>query len=265
MPTIHPTAILEGDVNLADDVTIGPYCVLTGAITLGARVQLMRHVNIQGPATIGAGTILYPGVAIGFEPQDYKFAPGSESAGVTIGENCLIRENATVHSASNTDTPTRIGNKVFMMVYSHVGHDALVGNDVILVNNTALGGHSIAQDNVIFSGGAMIHQFCRAGRLSMLSGMSSLTVDLPPFCTTLGRNELVGLNLVGLRRNGFSKEEIGAVREAYVKVLRRNLPKSEILVELASRGKDSPAVQEMHDFIAESKKPICQTGRIKGG
>jgi UDP-N-acetylglucosamine acyltransferase len=261
MPTIHPTAILEGDINLADDVIIGPFCFLSGAITLGAGVQLMQQVNIQGPATIGARTILYPGAAIGYEPQDYKFAPGSESAGVTIGEDCLIREHASVHSASNNETPTRIGNHVFLMVNAHVGHDAQVGNDAILVNNTALGGHSYVGEKAICSGGVMIHQFCRAGRLSMLSGGSSLTVDLPPFCTTLGRNELVGLNLVGLRRNGFAKEEIGAIREAFVHVLRKNLPKSEILSELANRGENSPGVQEMHDFIAESKKPICQVGR----
>lgn len=261
MPTIHPTAILEGEINLADDVTIGPHCILQGNITIGAGTNLISNVCINGNVTIGERTNLYPNAAIGFEPQDYKFAPGSPTAGVVIGDDCLIREHATVHAASNNETPTRVGNKCFLMVNSHVGHDTQVGNSVILVNNTALAGHCIVEDNATLSGGVLVHQHCRIGRLTMCSGGSTATVDIPPFCMLVERNELVSLNIVGLRRSGMHKDEINALKDTFVSVLKKNLPKTELIDALAERGKSSPAVQEMHDFVVAAKKPICQVGR----
>lgn len=263
MPEIHPTAILEGDIDLAEDVTIGPYCILQGNIKLGQGVQILAHACIHGNVTIGDRTVIYPKAAIGFEPQDYKFAPGSPTAGVVIGNDCIIREHGTIHAASNTENPTRIGNNVFIMVNSHVGHDTQVGNGVILVNNTALAGHCIIHEKATLSGGVLVHQNCRAGRLTMISGGSSLTVDLPPFCTMLARNEMVGLNLVGLRRSGMPANEINALREAFVNVIKKNLPKAEVIEALAKRSENSDAVREMHDFIVEAKKPICQVGRAR--
>lgn len=261
MPEIHPTAILEGEVNLADDVKIGPYCIIKGPVTLGPGVQLLEHVSINGPTTIGAGTIVYPRAALGYEPQDYKFAPGAPTAGVVIGENCIIREHATVHAASNDHTPTRIGNEVFMMINSHIGHDAVVGNNVILVNNSCLAGHTQVHDRVTFSAGALLHQNCRIGTLCILSGGASITTDLPPFMMALERNQIVGLNLVGLRRNGFSKVEINALRDLYSKVLRNNPPRQELLEILAERMADSEAFRTLHTFIAEAKRPLATVSR----
>ena len=260
MPNVHPSAILEGDIDLADDAQIGPFCVLTGRVTLGPGVRLLAHVNISGPASIGAGTIVYPNASLGLEPQDYKFKPGAVTAGVTVGENCLIREHATVHAASKNDRPTVIGNRVFLMVNSHVGHDAIVRDDAILVNNVALAGHTEVHERAILSGGTVLHQNGRVGRLAMCSGGSVLTNDVPPFCMSAQRNMLVGLNLIGMRRSGMARDEIDAVRRAYRELLRRNPPRDELLGELERRGENSPAVHHMYEFVRDTKRSITPVG-----
>jgi len=261
MSTIHPTAILSGEINLADDVEIGPFCVLSGDITLGAGVRLLQQVNLQGPLTIGEGTVVYPGASLGFEPQDYKFAPGSETAGVTIGSNCIIRELVTVHAATNLQTPTRIGDGVFMMVGTHAGHDSVVGNNVIMVNGASLAGHTQIFDKAILSGSTMVHQFCRIGRMVMCSGGTIVLGDIPPFCMVAGRNQIVGLNLVGLRRSGMAQEEINEIKDIFRTVLRKNPPRNELIEILAERGKHSQGAQEMHDFVINTKRPLATTIR----
>ena len=260
MPSIHPTATVDDRAVLADDAEIGPYCIVSGAVTLGPGVRLLARVSLQGPLTIGAGTVVYPNASLGFEPQDYKFKPGSPTAGVVIGAGCLIREHATVHAATNREKPTRIGDRVFLMVNSHVGHDAEVRDDAILVNNVALGGHAEVHERAIVSGGCVLHQFGRVGRLAMCSGGSVMTNDVPPFCMAAQRNMLVGLNLVGMRRSGMPRAEIDAVRSAYREVLRRNPPRAELLAKLAERGRESPSVMLMHDFVASTKRSITPVG-----
>lgn len=257
---MHPTAIVEDSVVMGDGVEIGPFCVVHGAVKLGDGVRLISNVSMQGPVEIGTGTILYPGAAIGFEPQDYKFKPGTPTAGVVIGENTIIREHVTVHAASNDHTPTRVGSRTMMMVGSHAGHDVTVGDDVVIVNASMLGGHSIVQDRVTMSGSVLVHQFCRVGRQAMCGGGSVLTGDLPPYCMCAGRNMVVGLNMVGMRRSGMSKDEIEAVRLAYKKVLRHNPPLSEMRAQLDELGVNSVAVKQIADFISEAKRPIVPVG-----
>lgn len=260
MPTVHPTATVDERAQLGKGVEIGPYCIVTGEVTLGAGVRLLARVSLQGPLTIGAGTVVYPNACIGFEPQDYKFKPGAPTAGVTIGENCLVREGATVHAASKLDKPTRVGNSVFLMVNAHVGHDSLVGDHAIMVNNTALAGHTELHERAIMSGGCAMHQFGRIGRLAMCSGGSILTNDVPPFCMTAQRNMLVGLNLVGMRRSGMPRGEIDAVRKAYREVFRMNPPRAELLGQLEERGRNSPSVRLMYEFVLGTKRSITPVG-----
>lgn len=260
MPIVHPTATVDERAQIAEGVEIGPYCSVVGEVTLGPGVRLLARVSLQGPMTIGAGTVVYPNACLGFEPQDYKFKPGAATAGVTIGENCLIREHATVHAASKADKPTRIGNHVFLMVNAHVGHDSEVRDHAIMVNNTALAGHTELHERAIMSGGAVLHQFGRIGRLAMCSGGSVLTNDVPPFCMSAQRNMLVGLNLVGMRRSGMPREEIDAVRRAYREVFRLNPPRAELLEQLRERGEQSPAVRHMYDFVAATKRSITPVG-----
>ena len=260
MTNIHSTAVVSEEVELGEGVEIGPFCMVTGKVKLGDGVKLLSRVSIQGPVEIGARTVVYPNASVGFEPQDYKFAPGSPTAGVVVGEDSILRESVTVHSASNDHTPTRIGNRVMMMVYSHAGHDATVGDDVIMVNATHLAGHSVVEDRVILAAGSMIHQFGRVGRQAMTSGCTVLTGDLPPFCLAVGRNSVVGLNLVGMRRSGMSGDEINAVRYAFKTVLRKNPPMPVMKQMLAELGSRSAAVQLIADFIEHAKRPIVPVG-----
>lgn len=260
MPNIHPTATVDEAAILADDVEVGPYTIVSGPVTMGPGVRLLARVSIQGPVTIGAGTVIYPNACIGFEPQDYKFKPGMETAGVVIGEGCLIREHATVHASTKPDRPTRLGDRVFMMVNTHVGHDAEVRDDAILVNNTCLAGHCEVHERAILSGACLLHQFGRIGRLAMCSGGAIMANDVPPFCMSAQRNMLVGLNLVGMRRSGMPREEIDAVRRAYREVLRRNPPRQEMLAQLRERGEQSPAVMQMYEFVRDSTRRITPVG-----
>ncbi|MBS0198600.1 MAG: acyl-ACP--UDP-N-acetylglucosamine O-acyltransferase [Planctomycetes bacterium] len=256
--SIHPTAFVSKECELGDGVEIGPFCVLAGRVQLGAGVRLVASVHITGPARIGAGTTLYPGVCIGFPPQDYKFKLGDVTAGVTIGENCLLREHVTVHAATKTDTPTQIGNNVMMMATSHAGHDARVGNNVILANSCLLAGHSLVQDSAILSGNSAVHQFTRIGRMAFISGLCGTSCDVPPFCVLGSRNVIHTVNLVGLRRSGVPRDEVTAVRNAFWHVLRKTLTKPDMIAQLEARGKHSPLVAEMARFVAEAKRPIAR-------
>lgn len=256
MSFIHPTATISPEAQLADNVHIGPYCVVIGPVRLDSGVRLIGNNYINGPTTIGQNTILYPFACIGFEPQDYKFAPGAKTAGVVIGKDCLIREHATVHAASNDHTPTRVGDKVFLMVNSHVAHDAKVGNNVVFVNGAGVAGHGEVGDNVTLGGNAVIHQFCRIGRLVMMSGDCAVSLDVPPFCMVNERNRIGGLNQVGLRRNGFSREHITELRRAFRDVLRRPMPREQAIAVLRERGAACPPVMELAEFVATSKRGI---------
>ena len=256
MPKIHPTAVVSPECELADDAVVGPYCSLSGAVKLGAGVRLLGNNYINGPVTIGAGTLVYPFACIGFEPQDYKFTLGMKSAGVVIGEGCLIREHATVHAASNDHTPTRLGNRVFMMVNTHVAHDCTIGNNVVFVNGAGIAGHGVIGDNVTLGGNAVIHQFCRIGRLVMMSGDCAVSMDVPPFCTVSERNRIGSLNLVGLRRAGFPRDHISELSRAFREVLRDPMPRADVIAELARRGETCPPLAEMAAFVAASKRGI---------
>lgn len=254
---IHPTAIVSPAAKLGKNVKIGPGCIIRGDVTLGDDVELIANVFIEGPATVGARTLLFPGACLGFPPQDYKFKIGMPTAGVAIGEDCLIREHVTVHAASKLDHPTRVGNKCFLMVSSHLGHDTVVGNNVVMVNNVLLAGHVTVQDNVTMGGSAAVHQFCRVGRLAMVSGLSAVSLDVPPFCIMVERNQLVGLNAVGLRRNGVPREDITLLRKAFRVALATRLPRQEMLDVLEPMSKVSVFVAELREFIVGTKRGIA--------
>ena len=254
---IHPTAVVSPNATLAEGVTIGPYCVIEGEVTLAEGVHLVSHVQLQGPLTIGAGTQVWPFACLGLPPQDYKFGPDSVTAGVRIGQGCIIREHATVHAATNDHTPTTIGDRVFMMGMSHVGHDGNVGDDVILVNYTGLAGHVTIGPKATLSGQCAVHQFCRIGRLAFMSAGTAVSADVPPFCVVNERQRMGGVNLVGMRRSGMARDEITAVREAFRKCFRTTLPKDELIGTLDELGTRSPAVAEMAEFVRTAKRPIC--------
>jgi len=257
MPLIHPTATVSKEAELAEDVQIGPFCVLIGKVRLGRGVRLIGNNYINGPTTIGDGTILWPFACFGFEPQDFKFGPGAQTAGVVIGSNCMIREHATVHAATSADKPTVVGDKCFLMVNTHVAHDARIGNNVVFVNGAGIAGHGEIGDNVTLGGNAVIHQFCRIGRLVMMSGDCAVSLDVPPFCMVNERNRIGGLNQVGLRRAGVAREHITELRRAFRDVLRTPMPRKEAIAILRERGATCPPVMELADFFESSKRGIC--------
>ncbi len=253
---IHPSSHVDPDAQLGEGVIIGPRCYVGAGVRLGDGVRLINSVHIEGPTTIGENTILYPFVVIGMPGQDFKFAPGDPTPGVNIGSGCVLREHVTVHAATKDDRPTTIGDRCYLMVASHVGHDSLVGNDVILVNSALLAGHTEVGDKAILSGNTALHQFCRVGKLAIISGGVATAMDVPPFCLCDQINATNGLNLVGLRRNGVPKDSIDALRYAFRTVISKSLPRTEALEKLEALGVSDPYVQELADFIAGSKRGI---------
>lgn len=257
--TIHPTAIIDPQAELAPGVEIGPNCTIRGDVKLGRGVVLMANVFLQGPLRVGEGTVMYPNVCVGFPPQDFKFKPGMASAGVIIGSHCVLREGMTIHQASKAPGaghPTTVGDRCFLMVQSHVAHDARVGNDVVMCNGALVAGHAEVGDKVTISGNVAIHQFVRVGRLVMFSGVTAVSRDVPPFCMVTERNAMIGLNTVGLRRNGVPREEITLLRRAFREAFRTKLVRQEQLAILQALGARSPFVQEMAEFCAASKRGL---------
>lgn len=254
---IHPTAIVDPGCEFGDGVEIGPYCVLSGRVTLGAGVRLVSHVMLQGPVKIGDRTTIYPYACIGFPPQDLKFKLGDVTAGVVIGQDGMLREHVTIHASTKPDIPTTVGDRAFLMVNTHFGHDVRVGNDVTIVNNCMLAGHVQLGDRVLMGGGAGIAQLVRIGMLSFLGGNTGMTLDVAPFSICALRNTMTGVNVVGMRRAGYARTEIDGVRKAYAQCFVERLPKPEMIVRLREMGATCPAVQTMADFVASSTRGIC--------
>lgn len=255
-PIVHPSAVLQGEIELAPGVVVGPHCVLTGRIKLGENVRLISHVCMQGPVEVGAGTRIHPFASIGFTPQDVKWKDEHVTAGVRIGRDTQIRENVTLHAASKPDVPTSVGDRCFLMVGCHLGHDAKCGNDVVLVNNVLLAGHSEVGDKATLGGAAAVHQFTRVGRMAFISGMTAVAMDVPPFCLSAERNRVHGINLVGLRRNGVARDQVTLVRKAFRKAFRPTLPRKEMIAVLEEIGRESPLVLEMAEFVKAAKRSV---------
>jgi len=253
---IHPSAHVDPDAHLAEGVVIGPRCYVGPGVRLGQKVRLINSVHIEGPATIGQGTLIYPYAVIGMPGQDFKFAPGDPTPGVVIGSGCVLREHVTVHAATKEEQPTTVGDRCYLMVTSHVGHDSVVGNDVILVNSALLAGHVTVGDQAILSGNTAVHQFCRVGRLAIISGGVATTMDVPPFCLCDQINATTGLNLVGMRRAGLPKESIDAIRYAFRTVISKSLPRKEAVERLQELGKSDPCVAEMAEFVSHSTRGV---------
>jgi len=255
-PHVHPTAILEGDVQLADDVAIGPGCVLNGPITIGAGTRLLGHAYLQGPLTLGERNTIYPFVTLGFPPQDLKWDPQTPGAGLRIGCGNTFRESVTIHRATSHETPTIIGDNNYWMVNAHAGHDCRIGSGCIFANGTLLAGFVRVDDRAITGGNVTVHQFCRVGRGTMLSGTMGMSMDLPPFFMLTASNVAGALNLVGMRRSGMERVAIDAARWVHRTLYRQGLSHPNALEALRERA-DEPIVCEYIDFIESSKRGIC--------
>lgn len=263
MPDIHPTAIVPPSARLADDVAIGPNCILEGDITLGPGTRLIANVHLQGPLTVGARNLFYPFACIGFAPQHRRFDPRTPGAGTVVGDDNNFRESVTVHR-SFTEHPTRIGDRNYFMVSSHVGHDCVIGNDCNFANSALLAGHVTVGDGVTMGGIAGIHQFARIGRLAMLGGGAGLGQDLPPFCVAILDRAVSSLNLIALRRAGL-REHITPLKRAFdIFFLGRHANATAVELIEKELGHD-PLCREFADFISTSKRGVTPYGGSRGG
>ena len=215
MTKIHDTAIISSSVKVGKDVTIGPFCNIYGDVTIGDKVTLLSHISVTGRTTIGEGTKIWPFSVIGSEPQDLKY--DDENSALVIGSNNKIREHVTMHSGTKEGGMiTEIGDNNLFMVGAHIAHDCKVGNNCVFANNATLAGHVEVGDWAILGGLSAVHQWSRVGCHSFIGGLAAVTRDLLPFGMAVGnRANLEGVNLVGMRRRNFSKNEIEEVKRAY--------------------------------------------------
>lgn len=267
MPQIHATAIVSPEAQLAEDVVLGAYAIIDGPVTLGAGCRVEAHCRLIGPLVAGVGNRFHSTCVIGDDPQHLGY-DGSPTR-VEIGDHNIFRESVTVHRGMPTNQPpgtgkTVIGHHNFFMACSHVAHDCIVGNHCVFANSAVIGGHSEINDRAFLSGNTAVHQFCRVGQAAMLSGTTAISQDLPPYWIAQGRiNEIRGINVVGMRRAGCSREEIQAVRSVYRLIRASGFPVTEALAEVAKTAGELPAFIELATFIQNSKRGIV-SGRSSG-
>ena len=255
---IHPTAIVSPEAVIADDVEIGPYCVITGAVEIGARTVLKSHVVIEGLTTIGADCTIYPFASLGSAPQDLKYA--GEATKLIIGDRNRIREHATMNPGTvGGGGETVIGHDNLFMVGAHIAHDCRIGNHCVFANNATMAGHVIVGDHVIVGGLSAARQFVRIGPHAIIGGMTGIDNDVLPYALVSGeRGRLLGLNMVGLQRRGFSRETIAALKSAQQGIFIGEGTLADRLTALASRHADDPAVMAMIDFaLVKSQLGLC--------
>ena len=252
---IHPTAIVDSKAQVHPTANIGPYAVIEGAVQIGPDAVVYPQAYISGWVEIGAKCQIHPGCVIGHMPQDFHF-DGCRSY-LRIGEGTIIREHASIHRGTQPESETVIGKHCFIMGYSHIGHNCVVGDNVKMANMAALSGHAVVGVGAFISGYSLIHQFARIGEYAMIGGGSRISMDAPPFFMCLHENECVGVNLIGLRRAGFTRQEIAEVRQAY-RLLYRSGKTFRAAVEELSATVQTPAGKRLADFVAaRTNRGIC--------
>jgi UDP-N-acetylglucosamine acyltransferase len=257
---IHPTAIIAPDAKIAQSAVIGPYTVIGKKTTIGAGTRVGPHCVIEN-TVMGEKNEIIAAAFIGVKPQDLSYN-GVESM-VIMGNGNQVREGVTIHRATSLESPTTIGDNCLFMANAHVAHDCVLGSNIIMVNNAGIAGHVIIEDRALLSGMVAVHQFVRVGRLAMVAGLSGLPLDVPPFCRASGgRAKLVGLNTVGLRRSGFSRDIIAAVKAAYRQLFHSTKTLRES-IEILRKNNPAPQVLEMIEFIENSKRGITAARRRK--
>lgn len=266
MPQIHPTAIVAPGATLAEDVVIGPYCVVGDEVVLGPGVRLIAHVVVDGRTRIGERTRIFPFASIGLEPQDLKYR--GERSTLEIGRHNTIREHVTMNPGTEGGGMfTRVGDHGLFMVGVHVAHDCQIGDHVIMANNATLAGHVVVGDYALLGGLSAVHQFVRIGRYAMIGGMSGVERDVIPYGQVMGdRARLSGLNIIGMQRRGFSREDIQALRSAYQFLFSADGTFNDRVNEMAERFGGIGPVDDIIAFIrADSARAICQPKGANGG
>jgi UDP-N-acetylglucosamine acyltransferase len=263
---LHPTAIIDPKAELHPSVEVGPYCVIGSKVRIGAQTVLGPHVVIEGDTTLGANNHIFQFASLGAMPQDLKYE--GEATRLILGDGNQVREFVTLHvGTAGGGGVTRIGNRNLFMACSHVAHDCQVGDGVILANCASLAGHVELRDFAVLGGLSAVHQFTRIGRNAFISGGSMVGMDVPPYCIAQGdRAQLMGLNTVGLTRQGFGEEAILRIKAAYKVLFRNGLSLREALGRLKEKFAGNPEIDELIAFIEESSnRGIMRAGKADSG
>src|SRR5436189_1750618 len=257
---VHPTAIVDARAQIGADVEIGPFSIIGSDATIGEKTIVQSHVVIEGEVAIGSGNSIGPGTIIGAPPQDVSFSPERKTK-VEIGNDNVIREYCTIHRGTAEGSSTKIGDKNFLMAGAHIGHNCGIGNNVIIANNCLLAGYVQVDDGAFLGGGSTFHQFMHIGRLVMVQGSSAFGKDLPPFVIAAERNSVFGVNVVGLRRAGFSAKDRDEIKAAFKLIYLSELNLGQALEKAATMNFGAPA-REFVDFVANARKRgICPLKR----
>jgi UDP-N-acetylglucosamine acyltransferase len=254
---VHPTAIVEKGAEIAAGARVGPYCIVGPNVRVGADCVLHAHVVVAGTTTIGARTIIHSFASLGGPPQHLGYR--GENTRLVIGEDVIVREYVTMNIGTAAGRgETRIGDRGFFMTGSHVGHDCIVGDGVILANNATLGGHVVVGDNAFLGGLCAIHQHCRVGAYAFVGGCAAVTCDIIPFGSAIGNHAaLAGLNIVGMKRRDVPRERIHALRAAYKTLFSGEASFADRLMETERRYAGAPEVDLVLSFLkAASKRPL---------
>jgi len=255
---IHPTAIVDSGAELDTGVSVGAYAVIGAGVSIGAGTRVGPHAVVKGHATIGRDNRIFQFSSIGEDPQDKKY--GGEPTKLEIGDRNTFREFCTINRGTAQDGGvTRIGNDNWIMAYVHVAHDCVVGNNVIFSNNTTLAGHVQVGDHVICSGFSAIHQFCRLGAHCFLGGFAAVTRDVPPYVTVAGQPTAPhGINSEGLKRRGFTADQLRNLKDAYRILYRDQLPLNEARARLATLAETQVELRILVDFIDKSERSLIR-------
>lgn len=255
---IHPTAVIDAGADLDSSVEVGPFAVIGADVTIGAGTRVGPHAVLKGPMRIGCDNRIFQFASVGEDPQDKKY--GGELTWLEIGDRNQIREFATLHRGTAQDKGvTRIGNDNLFMAYTHVAHDCVIGDQVIMANAASLGGHVEIRDWVILGGFTIVHQFCRIGAHAFCAMGSVLAKDVPPYVTVGGHPaEPHGINAEGLRRRGFSADAIQAIKRAYRALYLGNLRRDQAIERIRGMAHEAPELQALLDFIATSTRSIVR-------
>jgi UDP-N-acetylglucosamine acyltransferase len=255
---VHPSALVDPSAELGAGVEIGPFAVVGSAVRLGDRVRVGHHASVLGPSVIGADTQVFPFASIGSAPQDLTYK--GEPTRLEVGERNVFREFVTINRGTvKGGGVTRIGSDCFFMAYAHVAHDSTIGSHVIMANCAALAGHIRIDDHAILGGLVAVHQWARVGRMAMIGGVSGVALDVPPFCIASGeRAKLYGLNLVGLKRHGFTEERLTDLKRAYRILFREGRTLKAAMETVERELPNSPEVAELLEFISTTKRGVTR-------
>ncbi len=259
---IHPSAIVHPGAYLGTGVTVGPFAIIEDCVHIGDETIIDAGAQIKRFTTLGAKNHVHSMACVGGEPQDLKF--GGEESTLVIGDRNRIREFSTIHRGTEGGGGvTRVGSDNLMMAYSHIAHDCVVGDNNVLANAATLAGHVIVGSEVVVGGLSAVHQFVTIGDFAFIGGKTGVAQDVPPFMLAVGeRATLRGLNLIGLRRHGFSSEEISALKSAYKLIWRSNQERNEVMQQVETELGNFQQVMKLLDFIRSSKRGTITPERI---